>query len=150
MGLKPSNVEIYFEYICPYCCSKFLKTIKEIKYVGKEVCYCGRVLEFQHMESVIVTPQYSVGMIKSTKIGVTPPIKPKPLLPKPAKPAKPVINLSSPNSLVKTNLISGLLGIGYKKQQAVILVNTFIQSKDYNEKLKEDELFIKLLKQIKE
>jgi Holliday junction resolvasome RuvABC DNA-binding subunit len=56
------------------------------------------------------------------------------------------------NTKPKSNMdwVLGLINIGYKKPQAVALVNTFIQSKDYNEKLTADELFVKILQQVKE
>jgi Holliday junction resolvasome RuvABC DNA-binding subunit len=130
MKLKPQNAEVYFTYVCPHCQSTFLKTIKEVKYVGKEVCYCGRILEFQYMDYVTVIPQYTIKQIVS-------PIQ---------------TSRVSYNTKPKSNMdwVLGLINIGYKKPQAVALVNTFIQSKDYNEKLTADELFVKILQQVKE
>lgn len=135
MKLKPTSAEVWFKYLCPKCGCQFLKTIKEIKYVGKEVCYCGYVLEFERMELVNVNPVYGC-TTKTTRINPSF-IPSKPKLPEPPD-----------NKILQTNinLTNGLVQLGYKKATATGLVSNFVGSNRFNPNETDDKNFLELLK----
>jgi len=69
--LKPTSIEIYFNYHCPKCEVEHSVPVKEVREIGKRLCWCGYILDFAPMTSVDVSPNFgSLGFETFTvKIG---------------------------------------------------------------------------------
>jgi len=103
--LKPCGADIYFKYVCE-CGCKHLKTLDEIQKVGKDLCFCGKVIHFKYISKAKVKLKYS---------------------------SKPITKISAKTigNKINEDLISGLVNLGYKSREATKIVNDYVNQNKY-------------------
>lgn len=58
--MKPNGADLYLLYTCPDCSQVHSATIKETKFPGGVLCYCGHQIKFDPIEHVHMKIDYGI------------------------------------------------------------------------------------------
>lgn len=110
--LKPSYYEVYPVYTCPNCGAEWQQSIEETVFPAGILCFCDEQLHLETIEDVKVNASFS-----SVKTN-------------PPKPDDDVFN----------TVVSALIGLGYKKSEAVNMFND-----NFDESTSAEDIIIRIL-----
>ena len=115
-GLKPYEKQLYLLYRCPKCQGEWRVTLEEATLIGRQICYCGRLLVFAPITDVRILVKHANNNYE--KLIDTPPLTSYSIPRTVAVPANPLFD----------DTVSALASLGYKNKEAQKIALKLVQA----------------------